>query len=439
MRGALIHGILLAVMLVYGYRTWTRDKTAEPAAGSVTMWSKPETDLVSIELKSPKKIVKLEKKPEGYWWGADTTIDLKPKPATGSNGSAASTGSAASAAGSNGSGAGSAAKPPVEEEEVGRKTHEFPLGDPGDTMVKNWSTAHALRDLGVPNADAKKDYKLDDAKTTITVTFTDGPKTLLIGGSVYGGGDRYAVDQASGKAYVLSKEMVSGLETGESSLHLTDPRGFDVAKINSVTIDAGTRSKTVVRAEVETDGKKTKTWSDADTKTPNQTAANFVDNANNLKPSEYAPNLKVADMTQVLKLTYKSDNGGALGTLVLYRYEKAGELPPDAELDPANPPKGTTEYYIVTEKTRVPGLVKTDSAQRMENDIDTVFSGKQPEGSGAGSGKSAVEPKGNPFGKGPLPKVGGGSGGFAPKPPVPVAPTGAPKTTPPAPAGSAAH
>ena len=49
MKGALIHGVLLAVMLVYGYRTWTRDKTAEPNLGSVVLWDKTENDLVSIE------------------------------------------------------------------------------------------------------------------------------------------------------------------------------------------------------------------------------------------------------------------------------------------------------------------------------------------------------------------------------------------------------
>jgi hypothetical protein len=435
MRGALIHGILLAVMLVYGYRTWTREKTAEPAAGSVALWTEPETDLVSIELKSPKKDMKIERKPEGYWWGVDTTIELKPKATpAGSN-----AGSADGSAGSAGSGAGSAAKPPVEEEEVGRKTHEFPLGDPGDTMIKAWTEARAMRDLGVPNAETKKDYKLDDAKTTIVVTFKTGAKTLLVGGSVYGGSDRYAVDEASGKAYVLPKEMISGLELGESSLHLTDPRGFDNTKVGSVTIEAGNRSKTVARIEAEADGKKQKTWGDADTKTPNQTAANFVDNANNLKPSEYDAKLKPSDMTEILKLSYKADNGGALGTLTLYSYEKPGEVAPDAEsFDPANPPKGETQYYIITEKTHIPGLVRKDSAQRMENDIETVFSNKPAEGSAAGSGAgsahSQVTPHGNPFGKGA--KIGSAA------PPVPESPAGVPAPAPkisPTPAGSAAH
>src|SRR6188472_1730475 len=111
MRGALIHGVLLAVMLVYGYRTWTRDKTVQPNVGDVVLWNKSEKDLVSIEYRSPKKIVRIERKPEGYWWGADTTIETKLKPvkpdANAGSGSAGS-GSAGSAAGSGSAGSGSA-------------------------------------------------------------------------------------------------------------------------------------------------------------------------------------------------------------------------------------------------------------------------------------------------------------------------------------------
>ena len=97
MRGALIHGVLLAVMLVYGYRTWTRDKTVQPDVGSVVLWDKSESDLVSIEYRSPKKIVKLERKPGGYWWGSDTTIETKVMPAKpdAAQGSGAGSGSAA--------------------------------------------------------------------------------------------------------------------------------------------------------------------------------------------------------------------------------------------------------------------------------------------------------------------------------------------------------
>src|SRR5205085_8118416 len=83
MRGALIHGVLLLVMLVYGYRTWTRDKTVKPDLGSVVLWNKTEAELASIEFKSDKKTVHLERKTEGkdgYWWGTETTVEKRPKP-----------------------------------------------------------------------------------------------------------------------------------------------------------------------------------------------------------------------------------------------------------------------------------------------------------------------------------------------------------------------
>src|SRR5690606_6691923 len=119
----------------------------------------------------------------------------------------------------------------------------FPLGDGGEKLVTGYLEARALRDLGTPDDAAKKDYKLDDTKATLTVELKDGARTFLVGGSVYGGSDRYVLEQASGKAYVLSRELISALEAGQSSLHLTDPRGFPASKIEGVTISAGGKTR----------------------------------------------------------------------------------------------------------------------------------------------------------------------------------------------------
>jgi hypothetical protein len=444
-------------MLVYGYRTWTRDKTVKPDTGSVVLWDRSENDLVSIEYKQETKIVKLEKKGD-YWWGTETTIERKPKPkpadaGSGSAGSAAAgSGSAGSAAGSAGSAAGSGSgsaatppPPPIEYEETGRKTREFPIGETAEKLIKSYAGARALRDLGPPSDEQKKEFKLNDTKTTLTVTFKDGARNFQVGGSVYGGSDKYAVDPQSGKAYVLSRELISSLEIGESSLHLIDPRGFDATKIDNVSIDAGSRNKAGARVtSTGADGHEVKTWGDADTKKPNQTLANFIDNANNLKPTEYDSNLKIEGLTSVVKLTYKDERGSLLGTLTLYKHEKPGVLPEGQDLDPANPPKGEVEYVIVTEKTRVPGVVRKDAAQRTENDIDTVMVSKGTDAPAAGSGSGSaggsipgkpVEPHGNPFGtpKGGMPGgMPGGPppGGPRPMPPPAPAPGGGPPHAP---------
>ncbi|HEX7841948.1 MAG TPA: DUF4340 domain-containing protein, partial [Kofleriaceae bacterium] len=284
------------------------------------------------------------------------------------------------------------AAPAVAEEEV-RKTREYPLGEVAEKLIKGFTEARALRDLATLTEDQKKDYKLNDAKTTLTVTFKDGSRSFLIGGSVYGGADRYATDQKTNRAYVLSKDLISSLEIGESSLHLIDPRGFDALKIEAVVIEAGGKTKTTTRVQTGVDGQQIKTWGDPQTKKADQTIANFVDNTNNLHPTEYLADVKISDLTPVMKLTYKDAGGGVLGTLMLYKHDKPGELAPGAELDPANPPKGEPEYMIVTEKTRVPAVVRKDTAQRTEQDIVTVFSDHP----------TAIEPKGNPFGNAPLP------------------------------------
>jgi hypothetical protein len=436
MKGALIHGVLLAVMLVYGYRTWTRDKTEKPKIGDVVLWDKSEADLVAVEWKTETRTVRVERRDNAYWWGQDTSITKRPKPPEPPKPADAGSGSAGSAAAGSGSGSGSAAEPPKPPEMIeDKKVREFPLSDKGEKLIKTYLGARALRDLGKPDDQAKKDYKLADAKTTLTVEMKDGKHTFLVGGQVYGGQDRYVLDQDSGKAYVFAKDLIGDLEGGFSTLQLTDVRGFDVNKIASVTIESGGKSKTVVRVTAGEEGKQVKTWGDPQTKKPNTTVGNFIDNAGSLRPVEYSAALKADSTPPLLSLTYKDERGALLGTITLYKHEKPGKLAPGAELDPANPPKGEVEYYVITPRTRVAAIVRKDNAERIEQDIATAFSDNPVD---------SVDPKGNPF-KNPPPgsiPTGPGAGG-APGIPahggMPGAPGmhGAPAPTGAAPTGAA--
>ena len=543
MKSALIHGVLLAVMLVYGYRTWTRDKTVKPDLGSVVLWNKTETELASIELKSEKKTVRLERKTDGkgeYWWGTETSIEKKPKPkppekkpeapATGSGsagsgsagsasaGSGSGSGSAVAAgsgsagsgsqvavgsgsgsakagsgsagsqvavgsgsAGSGSAGSGSAAKPPPPPVEMVETTkhREFPLGDGGEKLIATYTEARALGEFSTPTPDQLVDYKLattaqldsklsevkkeleqikandlaekeqekdepkdpkdkkkkkDDKKpelnkkikeledlkkatdgkvrTTLTVTFKDGSNRVFwIGGSVFGGsGDRYVLDTQSNTAFVLKKDMVSGLEVGESSLQLTDPRGFDATKIEQVEIDWNGRKKLAKRTQTaDASDKQVKTWTDADTGKANQSMATFIDNVNNLRPTEYAKDVKVDTLAPLFKIEYRDASNGKLGTLSLYKIEKPPLIPEGSDFDPANPPKGEIEYYVLTERTRVPALVRRDPAKKSEDDLPIVFGDKAAPAAPTKPGPpGAPSPFGNvPIKGGPKPPLGG--------------------------------
>ncbi len=140
-----------------------------------------------------------------------------------------------------------------------------------------------------------------------------------------GNSDRYVMDKQSGKAYVLSKDLLGSLEIGQSSLNLTDPRGFDATKVGQVQIEApGQKPKVVARITTGAEGQQVKTWGDPATKKANQTLANFVDNAANLRPTEYKAQLKIDSLALIMKLTYKDERGEKLGTLALYKGEKPG-------------------------------------------------------------------------------------------------------------------
>jgi len=254
----------------------------------------------------------------------------------------------------------------------------------------------------------KKKYKLDEAKAALVINFKDGKRSFKVADSQFNDNVRYAVDESNNHVYVLSKDMFAGFEVGEQTIHLIDPRGFDQAKVDSIVIEGNGKTKTAARVQSGVEGQQVKTWGDAGTGKPNQALANYVDNLNTLRPTDYEPKLDPNSLAKVLTATFRDASSGKLGTLTLYKGEKAGELPEGQELDPANPPKGQTVYYIVTEKTHVPGVVQTTSAQRAENDLANLMSDKPVPGDG-----KSVDPKGNPFGT-PLPKPGGGGSGAAP-------------------------
>ncbi|HTJ42301.1 MAG TPA: hypothetical protein VL463_09425, partial [Kofleriaceae bacterium] len=63
----------------------------------------------------------------------------------------------------------------------------------------------------------------------------------------------------------------------------------------------------------------------------------------------------------------------------------------DGSVDPTVPPAPVMEYYIVTETTRVPAQVAKASAERVEQDVPTIFvsqAAPPPSGSGKASGSA---------------------------------------------------
>jgi hypothetical protein len=316
--------------------------------------------------------------------GERVLIARGPGDGSGSSGSAGGGGSAGS-----GGGAGSGPTGGPIDDPLGQSanpdaprpvstTREFPVGESADKVIKGLTNARALRDLGKLTDELKKEYKLEDTSITLSVVMKSGTRSFVIGGSVYGGRDKYVLDTDSGKGYVLSGDLLSPFEQGESGLRLTDPRGFPADQIQKVTVSvaATNKARSAVRMLTAAPAKpdtadphappptgKTKTWGDPATGKPDQTLANFIDNAERLKPTKYEASLDPAAMKEVVKLAYQDAKGGTLGTVTLYKRDKPAEGAAPA----------VTEYYVMTEKSRVPGFVPKGAAERIDQDVATVF------------------------------------------------------------------
>jgi len=390
MRGVIVHGALLVVMLIYGYRTWTRDKTVKPTTGSVVVWNRSAADLQKVEYQTEQKTVRIERRSDAagsYWWGVETRMDKKPKlptpiadagvPAADAGAAAPPAAAAADAgvppAAAADAGAGPQGTPQIEYEIV-TTIREFPIGSTGDDVAKGMAAMRALRSLGALDEKAKDEYGLSESKSTLAVVFKDGTRSFVLGDSVQGGKERYAIDPDSGKGYILAGTFIDPLMGGEGTLKPTDPRGFDLTAISSVEIKAGDKTRTARRFTGKDDrGATTKTWADAATGKADQTLANYVDNIDKLRPSKYEVQVKASDMAPVVSVTYKDARGKKLGDLTLYKREKPGELPLEGPVDPTKPPPVVVEYMVITDRTRVPGVVSRGSAERIEQDIATLF------------------------------------------------------------------
>ena len=387
MKGVIVHGALLAVMLVYGYLTWTKEKPTKTLTGEVVMWNRGEADLKAVEFATTDHTLRIERRGEGaaaYWWGVDTRTSktVKPKepppppppPAPGEP---------------------PPPPPPVEEPEYIEETvtREVPVGEPGEKLVKELTRMRALRAIGVVKEEAKKDYELVDTTKTIAIVFTDGAKTMVLGGRVQGGSDRYILDVDTNKGFVIAGSLITPLEGGEGSLRPSDLRSFDPKAAMQVEIAATDKKKTVHRIKVKQPAPEQKdphapppkaeaeieTWGEGTT--ADTAAANFIDKIEKLKPTSYESKVDPKTLTSVVTLTYRDGKGKALGTIQLLKITKPGEAPPPPPppTDPAAPvpppvvPEPVTDYYLITERTRVPALLPKVAAERIAPDLETVF------------------------------------------------------------------
>jgi len=253
----------------------------------------------------------------------------------------------------------------VPEEAATTTTSQFPVGDDGEKAIARLAPLKALRDLGVPDDAAKKDYGLAQSTEKLTVGSGSATRELALGARVFGGNDRYVLDSKSGHAFVVGGEVFSPFDAGEAGLREKRLHGFDMKHLAQATIKAGDKERPLVRvmknAEADDPQRPSMGVSWADAKTPDkpdQTVTNVMDRMEHLMPIDYVQPDETS-LETIASFEYRGKDGKAIGSLSFTKRPSTSG--------------GQVEYFVKTEQTRAIARVNPNAGARIENDITELL------------------------------------------------------------------
>ena len=447
--GAIVHGALLLLVLILGYRTLGDDGGPGEELGDVTVWRVPASSIEAISYSEDKAGVRVERRDAdgaSYLWGIQTRRADDPhdhghghdhghdhhghdhgggeehvheyqedygEPGESDGGrDAAPEGS--DPEGSEGASQGEDdpspegtddAPEPTEDpegqssEQAGGdeefETVEFPVGESGEELFELYAELTAIRDLGVPDDETREIYEDEEEGGEIIVHLEDGQtRALTLGDRVYGGADRYVFERESGRTYVLRSRVIRELRGGQSTLALRQLHDFDDDDVGAVALTAGDTTREFTRLG-EDDGSQGapsglggSSWADAAAPGDDLPAvATFLGQLGHVRPQSYAPDISKAEADKRLSLRFLDDDGEVLGTFELYAHP-AGEHEPTDDADDGD---SELAYYAWTERTRVLGRVSSVAAERLAEDARALASPAGDEMPAAERGEGASE------------------------------------------------
>lgn len=306
------HLVLFAAAAVAALLTWNLGEVGEASIDLALAWKHDTTDFRSIHYRSPHLDLRIERRTdrEGpFYWGIQTRGDEPAGPL------------------------------------------EFPVGWSGAEIVPNLTALQVLRDLGALSPEQRARYGFADSEARLTVEFSDERRQLVVGDSVFGSEDRYVLDTATGRGYVISRHIVNPIEIGEGAIRERMVHNFRSDRVAAVRVTAGAGGeRTMVPAE-------SGEWVEPGGDTPDLGFGNFMERVDGLAIEGY-DNLPPADRLRLLlRVDYLDEDGGALGFMELLRDDLAER----------------NAHYLRSESTRIVARAHTTLAERVEQAVGDIF------------------------------------------------------------------
>ena len=303
------HIALFVVAAVAAVLTWTRDTVDREDIGRPVVWDRDTADVLGVDYRNPVLDLQVLRRSDddgAFLWGIETR--------------------------------------------GGEAPMEFPVGVEGHELLKALAVLRVERDLGELSPSQREQYGLADPEGHLTVRFAEGPRELVVGDSVFGSGDRYAMEIASGSGYVLSRNLVTGLEYGAGRVQERFVHHFADSDVGAVRISGPDGERRMARTE-------SGEWTEMDGGSPDAGFGNFMERVGMLAMEGYDNSPPPQTLTLILRVDYVSADAEPLGFVELLH-------------DGAEPFK---TYYLGSETTRILGRVPRILAERVEQAVGDVF------------------------------------------------------------------
>ena len=298
------HVAFFAVAVIATLLTWNRDTSGAEDRDLPVVWERDTTDVLGVHYRTPTLDLRVERRSDDdgtFLWGNQTRAGLAPLE--------------------------------------------------GHALLTVLSVLRVERELGQLSDERKTRYGLVDSGHLLSVRFDDGQRELVVGDSVFGSGDRYALESATGVGYVLSRHLIGVLEGGDGALRERVAHHFAPVDIGAVRISGPAGERRMARTE-EGD------WTEIDGGSPDTGFGNFMERVGLLSVGEgYADPPSPQDLTLILRMDYVSVDAEPLGFFELLH-------------DGGSPLK---TYFLVSETTRIPGRVPRLLAERVEQAVADLY------------------------------------------------------------------
>lgn len=349
-RGLTAHLVTLAVAITVALVVWTQKDAPRVAKGAeVEVWGGRPSDITSIEFSADDRQVKLvaNKDAAGIWFEGTVEKTTRPpapppKPAPADAGSA-----------DGGADAASVVPPPPPVAEPKQETIRFVGVKQAQKLAESVAPLLALRALGKVEGTRDEEFGFDKSEGTLKVSFGATTRTLVLGGTTPGGGDRYARLE-SGEAYAVPGSLAQNLLFAESRLVERDLFEFEAEDAVKVRVALGDKARELVRLEEKKEG-----WADAATPTvQDETAGNWMSKLARLRILNYDDKAQASSPPAVVNVTYFAKGGRRLGELGLFK---------------ASGPDGKARFLARTSHTRWYAEVLSSAGEQIEQDLSSVL------------------------------------------------------------------